>query len=401
MKRKISLLMVFILLLSMLTTAMAAENTSSDNKAEETELSAENKTIELSMDEAVKLAVENSRDMWKIDDGIRQAQDAKRAGRDAKELAEDLMNLSLEEIAGMKAVTQMDPLSNYVETLMAKNGYYIKLADTQMLQLGKNREVLLKGIEIQIKSLYYDVLLSEKTIEINQAKLNKANEQLRVVNLKFSNGSATKADVLNGELAVQQAKTDLDSAMDDLSISKLNLLNKLNLPFDTEFILTDKELTYIPSQGINIEDIIAEALEQRPEILSANNDLELQKIETHVYTAYYTSNLRQNKAAKEKLKDAEFNIPKRLKDVELDVRSTYLNLIKAERAFLNMEKTLELSKEAARINKLLFDNGMATPLDVMNADTNLAQAEIGKYQLLAAYNMSKLMLDNSYIIGGK
>ncbi|WP_313165041.1 TolC family protein [Sedimentibacter sp.] len=392
MKRKISLLLIMILVLSTLTNVVAAEDT-----AQIGNISAENKILELSMDEAVKIATENSREMWKIDDGIKQMQDARRSGRTAKEQAEELMSMSLSEIAAIRSMTGMDPLNNQVEVLLAKNGYYIKFAETQMTQLEKSRDVLIRGIEIGTKSSYYNVLVAEKAIEINQAKLNKANEQLRVVNLKFNNGSATKAEVLNAEMAIQQAKTDLDSALDDLNISKLDLLNALELPFDTEFVLTDTELSYVPANEINLDEKIEKAKQDRIEILTAENDLEVQKIETHAYTAYYTSNLRENKWAKEKLKDAELNVPQAYKDVELDVRKTYLNLIKAERSLANMDKTVELAKEAARINKLLYDNGMATSLEVLDADTKLAEVEIGRYQMLAAYNINKLMFDYSDI----
>lgn len=395
MKRKISLLLAMVLVLSTLTNVYAAEKAvpAATNTGEAvTEV---NKVLELSMDDAVKMATENDRGMWKIDDGIKQMQDARRAGKNAKEQAEMLMGLSLEAISSMG----IDITNNYVETLLAKSGYYITFADTQMKQMEKNRELLLKGIEIETKSLYYNVLLAEKTIEINQAKLNKANEQLRVVNLKFNNGSATKAEVLNAEMAVQQAKTDLDSAMDDLNTANLDLLNKLDLPFDTKFNLKDTELTYVPTVEIDLNASIEKAKLERPEILIALNNLELQKIETHAYTAYYTSNLRQNKAAVEKLKDAELNVPQAYEDVELDVRKSYLNLVKAERALVNMDKTVELAKEAARINRLLYDNGMATSLDVLSADTNLSQAEIGRYQMLAAYNINKLMFDNSNLMG--
>lgn len=390
MKRKISLLLVMALLLSIMTNVAAAE------EAVPVSAETENEVLELPMDEAVKLAIESDRGMWKIDDGIKQMQDARKEGRTAKDQAELLMGMSLDAISAL----EIDITNNYVETLLAKNGYYITLAETQMKQLGKNRELLVKGIEIETKSLYYNVLVAEKTIEINQAKLNKANEQLRVVNLKFNNGSSTKAEVLNAEMAVQQAKTDLDSAMDDLNIAKLDLLNKLNLPFDQEIVLTDTELNYVPIAELNLNAAIEKAKAERPEILTAENNLELQKIKTHAETAYYTSNLRQHKAAKEELKDAELNVPQAYKDVELDVRKSYLNLVKAERALVNMDKTVELAKEAARINKLLYENGMATSLDVIDADTSLAQSEIGRYQLLTAYNISKLMFDNSNLIGG-
>ncbi|WMJ77332.1 MULTISPECIES: TolC family protein [unclassified Sedimentibacter] len=396
MKRKISFLLAMALMLGTLTNVALAEDAVPADTDEINEaVEEESGVLELSMDEAVKLATESDRGMWKIDDGIKQAQDARRSGKSAKDQAEMLMGMSLDTISAMG----VDITSNYIETLLAKNGYYVTYADTQMKQLEKNRGLLLKGIEISTKSLYYNVLLAEKSIEINEAKLDKANEQLRVVNLKFDNGSATKAEVLNGEMAVQQAKTDLDSAMDDLNMAKLDLLNKLDLPFDQEIVLTDTELTYVPTAEIDLDAVIEKAKEERPEILKAENDLELQEIETHAYKAYYTSNLRQHKAAVEKLKDAELNVPQAYKDVELDVRKAYLNLIKAERSLVNMDKTVELATEAARINKLLYDNGMATSLEVIDADTNLAQAEIGRYQLLAAYNISKLMFDNSNLMG--
>jgi outer membrane protein TolC len=371
--------------------ALADEETAVITTAETTAETVQ--PLQLSIEDAIKLAVENDREMWKINDGIKQMQQMRKDGREAKEQVEYVMSLSLEASAGMNIA------DNYVEKLLMKNDYYIKTADTQMKLLEKNKEVLTVGIEIKTKSLYYNVLIAEKTIEINQAKLASANEQLRVINLKFNTGSATKAEVLKGEMSVQQAQTDLDSSNDDLNMARLNLLNGLNLPFDTEVVLTSKDLNYVPTQQLNLDAAIEKAKTDRPEIIKAENALELQEIETHVYKAYYTSNLRQYKYAEEKLKDAELNVPQAYKNVELDVRTSYLNLVKAERALVNMDKTVELAKEAARINKLLYANGMAAAADVIAADANLAQAEIGRYQLLAAYNLSKLMFDNSNLMG--
>lgn len=405
MKRKVSLLIVLMLVLGTLTNVSAMEEAVKGEEISEAAASEETagrEALFLSIEDAVRIARENSREMWKIDDGIAQVKDARKDAKDAKKAAEEIMAMSLQEIAFIEKVYEIDIdiTSNYVEKIMAKNGYYITYADAQQAQLEKNREMLLAGIEIETTSLYYNVLLAEQSIVINEVNLNKAEEQLRVENLKFNNGSATKAEVLSAEMAVQKAKTDLDSAEDGYKIAVLNLLNKLELDFDTKLILTDTDLTYVSTEEINLTEAIEKAKAERPEILIAENNLELQKIETHANIAYYTSNLRQYKAAKEKLKDEEINADQSYKNVELDVRTSYLNLIKAERALVNMEKTLELAEEAARINQLLYDNGMATNLDVLEANTGLAQAEIGRYQLLAAYNLSKLIFNNSKLIGG-
>jgi hypothetical protein len=355
--------------------------------------------LELTIEQAVQLATDSDREMWKIDDGLEELDEMKDDGKDAKDMAEALMSLSIEYISYLEENEDYDIVNDYLELILSKNGYYVLYAKTQIEQLEKNREVVNLGIEIEAKSLYYQALVAEKTIEIDQTKLDKVKEQLRVINLKFDNGSATKAEVLSGELAVQQAQTDLDSATDDFEIAKLDLLNKLDLPLDTEITLVDKELTYVPTDEIDLDATIEKAKEERPEILAAENNLELQEIETHAYVAYYTDNNRQSKSAVEKLKDAELDVPQSYKDVELDVRESYLNLVKAERALVNMDKTVELLEEAARVNKLLFESGMAASLDVLNADTDLAEAEIGRYQLLVAYNINKLMFDNSNLIG--
>lgn len=408
MKNKTALLLAMVLFLStfQVNLVFAGEKNIVLGAIEETDINADNlesaleniKSMELTIEDAVKIAKENSREMWKIDDGLKEIKESRKNAKDQKETVETMISKSLTE--GFTPEEQQY-MNNYVTALLSKNNYYITYADLKTKEIEKNREVINVGIEIETKSLYYQVLVTEKTIEINEGNLNKAKEQLRVINLKFNNGTATRAEVLNGEMAVQKAQTELDSSIDDLEMAKLNLLNKLDLPFDMELTLTDKNLEYVPISDIDLKAVIEKSKTDRPEILTANNDLELQKIETHAYTAYYTSNLRQHKSAVEKLKDAELNVPKVYKNVELDVRKTYLNLVKAERAILNMDKTVEIAKEAARINKLLYDNGMTTSLDVLEADTNLAQAEISRYQLLVSYNINKMMFDNCNLIGSK
>ncbi len=386
MKRKISLIICMLLLVCTLqNNAVYAAN---EVKAVETK-AVENKQMNLSINDAVKLAQENSREMWKIDDKLKEFYDMRRDASKAKDYAEESMSMPLSESSG----------ATTLNTILDRNGYYIKFSDLKTKEVEKNRELVLKGIEISTKSLYYQVLVDEKAIEVNEGNMKKAQEQLRVINLKFSNGSATKAEVLNGEIAVQKSQSEIDSSKNDLQMAKLNLLNKLNLPFDVELTLTEKEMKYVPTSEIKLNEVVEKAKAQRPEILTALNDLELQKIKTHCYTAYYTSNLRQNKAEIERLKDAELKIPQVYKDVELDVRKSYLNLVKAERALINMDKTVELAREASRINKLLYENGMAASPDVLESDTNLAQAEIGRYQLLVSYNISKMMFDNCQLMG--
>ncbi|HBV68825.1 MAG TPA: hypothetical protein DEF04_12105, partial [Clostridiales bacterium] len=108
MKKKISLLMAVIMVLSTFINAAAAAETAVPVSAEATE---ESKVLKLSMEDAVKLAIENDRAMWKLDDKIKEMQDLRRSGSSAKDMAEQLMEAPLSVSSGL-GITD-----NYLELL--------------------------------------------------------------------------------------------------------------------------------------------------------------------------------------------------------------------------------------------------------------------------------------------
>lgn len=132
MKRKISLLIVLMLILSTLINVSATEEAV---EGEETAEAAEetlpvNEPLMLSMEDAVRIATENSREMWKIDDGIAQVKEARKDAKDDKNLAEIIMSIPLSQIEATFG-PDFDVTSNQVERILAKNDYYIKFADSQ------------------------------------------------------------------------------------------------------------------------------------------------------------------------------------------------------------------------------------------------------------------------------
>ncbi|MDD3751647.1 MAG: hypothetical protein PHU60_06325, partial [Tissierellia bacterium] len=178
--KRISLLIVMMLVLSTLTNVSATEDEVVLETAEGAEEVSEKTVTEsepllLSLEEAVRIATENSREMWKIDDGIAQMKEARKDAKSAKDEVERILDMSFQDIEAFEKMYEIkiDVTSNYVEKLLSKNDYYITFADTQQTQLEKNREMLLAGIEIETSSLYYNVLLAEQSIVINKVNLNK------------------------------------------------------------------------------------------------------------------------------------------------------------------------------------------------------------------------------------
>lgn len=386
MNKKVLVILVLVFMLSLTQAAIA------DEVVETAELeNSESIPLELTIDDAVKLAVENSSEIWKIDSDIAKAKDLLRVQHNSKSNIKEKMDK-------MDQVGIMFPSDNYLSVMLTKKGYYTKSAQMQLTLTEYGKKQLLEGIETSAKSAYYKVLLAQKAVQLNEKNLQKAEEQLKILGVKFENGSATKLDILQGELAVNQARTDIDNAEDSLALELLSFKNTVGLQLDQEVILTE-EIEYIPLEEIHLDKLINQAKEQRMEVLQAKEMLEVQKIEHEAYTSYYTSSNWQHKNAVRNLSYAEKSIENSYKNVELDVRKKYLELVKAERALNNMDTTIELSKEAVRITGLFYDYGMATALEVLDADTKLTQAEIGRYQLLVSYNITKMMFDNACGLG--
>ncbi|MFO7886928.1 MAG: TolC family protein, partial [Eubacteriales bacterium] len=194
------------------------------------------------------------------------------------------------------------------------------------------------------------------------------------------------------------AKSDYQDAEDTLKIKYLELNNTLGLDFERDVELVS-QVGYEPTEEIDLQTSIQAALENRSDIKKLEAELELQKEETGAYKSYYTPALQQYKDAEEKLLEAEYAYQQSFKDVELDVRTRYLELVKAERALNNMTESVAIARESVRVSELFYEYDLATLTDVIDAETSLSQAEIGRYQLLISYNIAKMMFENACDVG--
>ena len=380
MNKKLFITIILILMLSLTQIVLANDTTKIDAEKFENEL------LEISIDDAVKIALENSSELIKTKIELAEAVDLIRDRSKIKDSSKKALGSDFYDGG------------DYLSQMLSKNGYGLKDAQIKKMILEKGKDQILKKLEIKSKSAYYNVLLAQKTVELNEKVLAKAKENLKVLEIKFDKGSVTKLDLLQGQIAVNQAQTELDNAGDSLSLEILSFNNTLGLPFDQQIVLAD-EIEYLEGDEIDLEKSIEKAKENRLEIITAKENLELTQIKHDTYTSYYTTGTSRYRNAVKELTYAKNNIEQVYKNVELDVRQKYLELIKAERALKNKDNTIELSKETVRIKSLFYDYGKVTALDVLETETSLAQAEISRYQLLVSYNVARMMFDNACELG--
>jgi len=387
MKNKIIMLLTVMMLLSSIPV-LGMETTSESAVTAE---NGEEEVLQLTIEEAVQLAVENSWDIQKLDRGIRDI-------NDVIDNQEDLQD-SMEKILSRELMFMPSDITNdFVNNLLVKRGYGVKSAEVQRITLEETKKQTLEALEIGAKSSYYQVLIAEKTLQLQEQLLKKAEQHKNIAAVKYENGVATKLVKLQADSAYISAKSDYQDAEDTLNIKYLELNNTLGLDFEQKIDLTT-QVGYTPTEEINLEESIKSAFENRSDIKKLKAELELQQIETDTYKSYYTRGLQQYKNAEEKILEAEHAYDQSFKDVELDVRKKYLELVKAERSLNNMTESVAIARESVRVSQLFYEYDLATLTDVIDAETGLSQAEIGRYQLLISYNISKMMFENACDVG--
>jgi hypothetical protein len=400
MKKKLILgLVVMMLISSMPVLGMETTSESAVSEEENQEEAVKEEVLQLTIEDAVQLAIENSWDIQTLDRNLRNIDDAIDAQEDLQDAMELILKGPIDSInKALEKYKEMGLVSSYVDALLIKRGFGLEQIKSQEVVLEETKKQTLEAIEIGAKSAYYQVLIAEKTLELQEQLLKKAEQHKKIAQVKYENGVATKLVKLQADSAYISAKSDYQNAEDELKIKYLELNNTLGLNFDQKVELIS-DVGYTPTEEIDLAASIEAAFENRSDIKKLKSELELQEVETAAYKSYYTPALQQYKDAEEKLLEAEHAYEQSFKDVELDVRRNYLELVKAERALNNMTESVAIARESVRVSQLFYEYDLATLTDVIDAETGLAQAEIARYQLMISYNIKKMMFENSYNVG--
>ena len=98
-------------------------------------------------------------------------------------------------------------------------------------RIDKNLEIAkinLKDLKAQIKSeayeAYYDFCEKSKKIEVSQKSVSQAEENLRLINNKYSERIVSSSDVLDAEALLSKARADYTNSLCDRKIAEAKLL---------------------------------------------------------------------------------------------------------------------------------------------------------------------------------
>ena len=304
-------------------------------------------------------------------------------------------------------------------------GYGLNAADLTL-------ENTKQAVKLTTTQAYYQLLEYRNLIEVSQEAVDTLQEHLNNVNAQYRVGTVAKSDVLASEVQLADAQQSLVNAQNNYDVAMATLNNIIGLPSDTLLNVKDS-LQYTP-YDLNLDDCTIYALDNRPDGIVADYEVEQAKESVEIAKAGYRPdvnaalsktisgdnefdndrgdqwtagfsaswNIFDNgvthsgiETAKASLRAKEEAAAASKEQIQLDVRQQYLSLLAAEKNIHTTSKAVEQAEEDYKIAQVRYSAGVDTNLSVMDAQEKLTSARTNYYTALYNYNTSKAALDKA------
>jgi outer membrane protein TolC len=282
----------------------------------------------------------------------------------------------------------------------------------------------------QTRSAYYDVLRALGSVDAAQAAVTDAEEQLKLAEAYVRAGTSPEFDVTRAKVTLADRQQTLISSQDAVNLAGAAFNNVLGRDVNTAVNLA--AIADTPTRDVDITAQTQKALESRPEIIQAslgikaNHDAvgisragdrpQVALVGGYAYN-WTASGLSTQKAswdygvnvswpivdsgatrakvseAQADLKTSELQLQQLQRGVAVDVRQSGLKVQETADRFEVADKSVALAEEALRLAKVRYQNGVATQLEVTDAETALTSARFNRVNALYDHLTARAAFD--------
>ncbi|MGI6092357.1 MAG: TolC family protein [Veillonellaceae bacterium] len=106
----------------------------------------------------------------------------------------------------------------------------IKQADASVERAIHQAKQTSDAVQLDVRNAYLSMKEAEKRIETTDVAVEKAEEDFKIAQVRYSAGVGTNLDVMDAQVALTQAKTNYIQALYDYNTSKANLEKAMGVP---------------------------------------------------------------------------------------------------------------------------------------------------------------------------
>ena len=109
-----------------------------------------------------------------------------------------------------------------------KNSSKIQQARIGIKESNYQEESLVNGIQFEVKAAFYRMKETWENVLTQQKTIEQAKEALRLANLMYAEGASTQLDVLNANLALNQARMNHQKSLFDYNVALASIKKAIN-----------------------------------------------------------------------------------------------------------------------------------------------------------------------------
>ena len=346
----------------------------------------EDEVLKLSLADALKMAEENNPQIELAKLGLKKAELAmtqlKYRDKKVKDQEEELEKLGL-------GGSITDNFEYQYSFQLGK-----KQADNAIALAKANIDATLRSIRFGTEAYYYMALAARETVRNAEKSLERQKEMLKIAEAKFKEGTITRKEVLDTEVALAKVQASLTQAKAQEEKAYNNLKKLLGIDMNRAIELVDEFDYTALEEEPDLEKMLKEAEQNRIDLIQARGSLEVAQLDFDLTSKVYPENTFIYAEKQYALQEAKMQLESVRDNVETEVRSIILDLTEAQANIPLLDKTLEMARESLRLAKLSFEAGIARSVDVSAAEEGLRQVEFQRAQAIYNYNLAKLKLQN-------
>lgn len=384
MKYKLALLLTLTMMMPTATTAFAAETsteTAAESTSEEGTVSTEESGVwQLTFEEALELAEDNSSDLDNVAEKAEYLQDLK----------EDIW-----DITGSFSVPTVS-YQQWVDDDVYSIYSQIQSISSSMKQNRYTEEITKLTLESTVKSYFTSILSDESSLEV-------AKKEVEVKKTQYLQGQTKNKMGLISDYDLRTLETDYKTAVDNVETLERTIEEEyrsfnqlLGISDDTEYELV-YDIEYTPYEmGQSMTQYIQNKL---------NTDYTIKQLEQDVDDAEFNKNYMsmsstnsQSASNKYSYEEAKSTLKTAKEDKELAIQNAYNEVQELENQYETAQRNLETAKSNLELAELNYSLGRNTALDVTKAELDVEEAENTLAQIVYSHDMKVYQLENTELL---
>lgn len=294
----------------------------------------------------------------------------------------------------------------------------LKVAQLELESTREDERQTKMQLRYDIKKAFYDLWLKEQKLAVAQSSAENLGQHYQTIKKYVEVGKKAPYELLKAEVSWKNQKSEVNLALSNVSIAKLELATLIGIDQDQELqIVYDTLLQEIPAKfQLVLKPLLEKAYLQRPDIRQTGLNLEVAKLNVDItkktnnpslslgasqtdmadsdlqLSLSVSGRLYDNKATKSKVKAAEEKV-EIAKISDKQTRDTARKIV--QKVFQNIQVNLEnalaykssiaLGKENLRMTELSYNEGKSTIMDVKDAQLDLDEEQNNYYQAVNSY----------------